>query len=319
MSYIVTGCTGLIASRIALMLLQNGETVIGYEKQFDNEVLDLVFGEKFKSKLHLVEGDILDFDLLQKTVKENNVHTIVHFAAIIGSAVKDNPRIATMINTEGTLNVFEVARLNNCRVVWSSSSGAFPKETPDVSGESPTMDKYIFYPWGLYGAAKLFGENCARYYSEEYGTKIVTLRYVPIMFGPGQKRGLTGDIIRELMLKPALGKKGTVPFGGAMLNWLHVDDAAHIAILACKMAEKKSAVYNVGGLFEKIDVLFDYVKTLLPDAEMELVSGEFTGPKYEYDDSLTTEELGFKPKYDLKEGVKKTINETRVFNNLPPV
>jgi nucleoside-diphosphate-sugar epimerase len=275
-----------------------------------------VFGEEYKSKLKLQEGDILDFDLLQKTIKENKVHTIIHFVAVMGSAIKANPRIASKINVEGTLNVFEAARLNDCKVVWSSSSGAFPKETPKIEGTSATMDKYIFYPWGLYGAAKLFGENCARFYSDEYGTKIVTLRYVPIMFGAGQKRGVTGDIVRELIIKPALGKKSVVPFGNAMLNWLYVDDAAYAAVLASKMVEKKSAVYNIGGHFETMQALFDFVKSLLPDAEMQLLQEDYTGPRYEYDDALTKSELGFTPKYSLKEGVKIAINETRKFYNL---
>jgi len=218
MSYLITGCTGLIASRIAKILLQNGEEVVGYEKKPDEEVIRLEFDEKLRSKLKIIEGDVLDFDLLRNTIKENDVRSIIHFAAVIGNPIRNNPRISTMINAEGTLNVFEAARLDGCNVVWASSAGAFPKVTPDVNMGQATLDKYIFYPWGLYGAAKLFGENCAQYYSEEYGTKIITLRYIPVMFGPGQKRGVSGDIVRELIIKPALGEKSSVPYGNSTLN-----------------------------------------------------------------------------------------------------
>ena len=82
------------------------------------------------------------------------------------------------------------------------------------------------------------------------------------------------------------------------------------------MVEKKSAVYNIGGHFETMQALFDFVKSLLPDAEMQLLQEDYTGPRYEYDDALTKSELGFTPKYSLKEGVKIAINETRKFYNL---
>jgi nucleoside-diphosphate-sugar epimerase len=100
---------------------------------------------------------------------------------------------------------------------------------------------------------------------------------------------------------------------------LYVDDAAHAAVLACDMVEKQSGVYNIGGIFETMTNLFDYVKSLLPDADMQLLQEDFTGPKYEYDDSLTVSELGFVPKFSLKEGIKNTINDTRKFYNLPQI
>jgi len=320
MSYLVTGYAGLMASRVAKMLMQKGHDVVGFSRSKpDDEVMSFAYGDEFSSKLKIVQGDVLDFDLLQKVIKDNGVNTIIHFAAIIGNLIRDNPRMATMVNANGTLNVFEAARLNNCKVVWSSSSGTFPKETPKIDINSPNLDQYIFYPWGLYGAAKLFGENCATYYSSEFGTKIISLRYNPIMFGPGQKRGISGDVIRELVIKPALGQQSNVPFGNATLDLLYVDDAAEAAIRACDLVDTKSGAYNVGGYFETVRNCFDYVKSLLPEADMHLIEEDYIGPTYAYDTALTKKELGFTPTTSIKDGIKRTINETRKFYNLSEV
>jgi nucleoside-diphosphate-sugar epimerase len=318
MSYLITGFTGLVASRIARKLLENGETVIGYEIKLDSDMLDMVIKNELRGNLKIVTGDIVDLNHLKRTIEEYNVHTIIHFAAIIGDAIKDNPVLATKVNVEGTINVFEAARvLKLKKVVWASSNAVFPTITPSKTCQELKLDDFIYYPWGMYGATKLFGENAAEYYFREYGVDITGLRYGPMLFGAGQQRGKSGDILRELVLKPAVGIPSKVPFGKSTISFLYVEDAARAAFLSCKLPRKNVGVYNIGGFLHPVKELFEYVKSLLPEANMGLIPEYFNGTRYDYDISLTEAELGFKPEYTIQEGIKETINMTRKYYGLP--
>jgi UDP-glucose 4-epimerase len=318
MAYLITGGTGLVGARIVRNLLKDGNRVIAYDYRPDQAMLDMVIGGQVSSNFQEVAGDVLDFDFLVRTIEENGVDTIVHFAAILGDAIKDNPRKASNINVDGTINVFEAARvLHLKKVVWASSNAVFPVNLPYELPRKYKLDEVLFSPWGLYGASKLYGEHASDYYFEQFGVDITAVRYGPMLFGAGQQRGRSGDIIRELVLKPAAGQPGRVPFGDAILHWLYAEDAARAAVLATKVRRAKTAAYNIGGYEHPVKELFEYVKGLLPGAEMELLPGYFNGPRYDYDTSPAERDLGFHPQHTVKEGIKESINIVRQQNGLP--
>jgi nucleoside-diphosphate-sugar epimerase len=318
MACLITGGTGLVASRIARRLAETGKEVVIYDYSPDKDMLEMVIDEKLRPKVKVVKGDILDYDFLAKTIKENNVDSIFHYAAILGDAIKENPCWASKVNVEGTLNCFEAARvLKLKKVVWASSNAVFPTTFPTKLPKEFKPDDYVYYPWGLYGAAKLFGENAAEYYFQQYGVDITAVRYGPLLFGAGQKRGKSGEVIQELVLNPALGKPAKVPYGDDTMLWLYAEDAARAAVLASQTKRTKVGAYNIGGHSYSVKELFNYVKKLLPEAQMELLPGPYNGPCYNFDTALTEKELGFRPQYSVHDGIKESINMMRKHYGLP--
>lgn len=322
MTYLVTGGTGLLGSRIVRDLVKGGDPVIVYDLFMDKSMLEMLLDEDERTLVKLVPGDVVDFDYLMHTVKESNVDIIIHTAAILGEAIEANPRLAAMAGTEGTINIFEIARLLRLKkVVWSSSNAVFASNAffarkynkEYIPNDAP------HHPWGLYGACKSFGENAADYYSQEFGTDITTLRYGAFIFGAGQKRGNPATIVKELILNPALDKAGRVPWGDDAIGWLYVDDAARAAVLACKHCRVKTGAFNIVGHIHSVRELADYVRELIPDANIELLPGYLEGPSWKLETTATEEELGYYPQWSIRQGIKETINMVRRQHSLSEV
>jgi len=64
--------------------------------------------------------------------------------------------------------------------------------------------------------------------------------------------------------------------------------------------------------------LCEYVRTLLPDAQITLTPGVMD-LAWKFDTSVEEEELGYKPEYGIKRGALITINDVRAFAGLPPI
>jgi nucleoside-diphosphate-sugar epimerase len=321
MTYLVTGGTGLVGSRICRQLIDQKDRVIAYDIRPDYDMLDLVFEKTQKRQLSVIEGDIVDFDFLMKIIQENDVDTVIHTAAMLGDANKQNPRWATKVNVEGTINIFEAARLLKLKKVVSASSNAiFPVNFPAELPKEYKLDDIVGRPWALYGAAKFFGENASDFYFEEFGTDITSVRYGAILFGAGQISGHSGTIVRELILKPALGEPTIVHDGDTMLEWLYAEDVARATILATRVKRSRTkTAYNIGGFEHTIKELFDYIKSLLPEAQMELLPGTLGVPSYNFDRTATERDLGFSPRISTQEAIKDIINSIHKKRRVPLV
>ncbi|MFC1970480.1 NAD-dependent epimerase/dehydratase family protein [Chloroflexota bacterium] len=316
MSYLVTGATGLVGSRVVRDLVNIGEPVVGYEQSPNMSILKMLMSEDEIAEVKIVQGDILELDRLMRIARENNIDTIIHLAATLGAETKDNLRQAVRVNVEGTINVFETARLLGMnKVVWASSSTVFTAgkyEKEYIPNDAP------HYPWDLYGSCKAFGENVADYYFQEFGMDITALRYGTI-FGVGQQRGNSATIVRELILNPALGKPGRLTGRDDVLAWTYVDDAARVALLACKYRRGNIGAFNIMGQLHSVKELAAYVRELIPDADIELLPGHYAGPRWKLESAVTEKEVGYHPQWLVKEGIRETINIVRRQHGLPPV
>ena len=96
----------------------------------------------------IVQGDVTDAPSLFRTIRENNVEKIIHTASLLGTESNTNPLMALKVNCEGTICVFEAARVLGLeKVVWSSSHAAFgpPEMYPDeyIPNDAPHYQKWL--------------------------------------------------------------------------------------------------------------------------------------------------------------------------------
>ena len=314
MAYLVTGGTGLIGSRIVCDIIREGKSAVVYDFSPGGSFLEQLLSEKERRQVKIVQGDVTDLPHLIRTVKENNVDKVIHMASLLVDDSRANPPLAIRINCEGTVNVFETARLLGLKkVVWASSITVFgpPEKYPEeyIPNDAP------HYPWGVYGACKSFNENIAAHYIEQHGVDISAIRYGPV-YGAGQQRGMIASIIRELVEKPVMGKPGRVPYGNDSLSWLYVDDAARATFLASKIAKTKTRAFTISGDIHSIKEVADYVRQLLPDADITLLPGS-TGFGFKFDISPLEEETGYRPQWSMERGIKEMINMMRRQQGLP--
>ncbi|MFT4933199.1 MAG: UDP-glucose 4-epimerase, partial [Natronomonas sp.] len=267
---LVTGGTGFLGSYVAEELVAEGHDVVAYDLSTDDRIL---------SKLGIAEdvairrGDVSEATDVIRAVRETGATRVIHLAALLTNAARDNPRTALDVNVVGTNNVLEAARVLDDqieRVAWASSAAVYA--TPD-NYEMPVDEDDLVYPETLYGATKEYNEHQTRVYHEEYGVSHVGLRPT-VAYGPYRETGGSA-FLANIVEKPALGESFSVEYGDQAIDWQHARDIAQAFRLAAfaPEADLGQRVYNVRGELATIREAVETVRTILPDADLT-VSGE---------------------------------------------
>jgi len=317
MVYLVTGGTGHIGSRIVRDLVREGEKVVVYDWFPDRNYLErLLSEEELGSMVKIIQGDVIDLPCLLHTIKENSVEKIIHLAALTNLQSNANPFLAVKVNCEGTICVFEAARILGLKkVVWASSNVCFgpPEKYPEeyIPNDAP------HYPQDVYSATKSFNEVVAAYYFDHYGVDITGIRYEHV-YGVGQRRGVFATMVRELIFNPALGKPGRVSHGESILGWTYVDDAARATVLVSKVPRTKTRAFSLTGDVHSVKEAADYVSELVPGAEITLLPGTLAH-SVKFDTKLIEKEIGYRPQWSLEQGIKETLNMVRREHGLTPI
>jgi nucleoside-diphosphate-sugar epimerase len=323
MSILVTGGAGFIGSHVVRDLVHEGEKVVIYDNIPRTDVLEQLLGrEAIEKSIKVVQGDVTDYALLVKTLKENEIGKIIHLAAVMILEFNANPLLGVKTNLGGTASVFEAARfLGIKRVVWTSSGSVFGPGT--MYKEEYIPNDAPQYPQNLYGGAKSFNELLANHYINRYGLDITALRFV-MVYGYGQMNGRTAAIMRQMVYNPALGKPGKVPAAADnVLGWTYVDDAARATVMAIKASGLKTKAFSVMGRIHSVKEVADVVRSAIPTADINLLplekSQSHTIMTCKYNTTRIEEELGFYQQWTMPQGVIATINAVRKEHGLPAV
>ena len=121
MTYLVTGGFGCIGSYVIRDLLEAGEQVVVYDLTYDLTIPEMVLNEDQINQITFVGGDIVDLPNILQTIKKNDIDRIIHLASWQVPACQAKPPLALKIVSEGTVNIFEAARVFGIeRTVWVS-------------------------------------------------------------------------------------------------------------------------------------------------------------------------------------------------------
>ncbi len=122
----VTGCTGLLGSHLSESLVVLGAEVTGLIRdQIPRNYLSM---SNTIQRMNVVNGDVEDYDLIERILNEYEIQTIFHLAAqtIVGTANR-NPLSTFSTNINGTWNILEAARRNTniTEILIASSDKAY--------------------------------------------------------------------------------------------------------------------------------------------------------------------------------------------------
>jgi len=332
----VTG-TGFVGSYVVRDLLAAGEQVVLYGYfggRGEPATLDL---PDLKFLDHLVDGDVLDrvtavvgdvtdLSAILATVERHNVRSIVHLASKVTAAAVADPLSAIRVNAEGTGNMFEAgARAKLDKVVWASSISVFGPRSIGPSGV--ISDDSAPDPNDVYGSAKLLCERMALGYYDNHGLDVTGLRLSRVYgFGEHVKaaRGSGSAWLQKLLYEPAVGAgPSVVPCGDLNVDFHYVEDVSDAFVRALRHRGGQGRSYLTHGDYRPVAEAFDFVRELLPDADLTLVpglpGGTSTSWSRQYDASGAEADLGIRSRVRMEEGVYRTINQYRVHAGLPPV
>lgn len=310
MAYLITGGTGFIGSHLARELVNMDEEVVLYDFMPNLDAIQDIY-----DKVTIVRGDILDVSELIDAIKRHNIKYIIHLAYLLIPESQRKPIKAIRVNCEGTANIFEVGRLLDIeRVVWASSISVYGEE--GYYGDKYVNEDDPVKPLNVYGACKALNEFISLHYYNTYGLDVIGLRFT-VVYGPGRRRGATA-FASELIEKPALGEPVTVEYGDQEIDWQYVKDAVKAIKLALKVKSVKHRIFNTGGYLKTVKEVAEYIKSLIPDAVIEVKPGKL-GWQMKFDISRAKEELGYIPSYTVEEGIKEHINTIRKLRGLSPI
>ena len=199
-------------------------------------------------RIHFVEGDICDADLVARVMADHDIDTIVHFAAeshVDRSITGPDAFIRT--NLEGTHTL-----LASARSAWLSGSGREHRfhhvSTDEVYGslapDDPAFTETTRYePNSPYSASKAGSDHLVRAYQHTYGLQVTTSNcsnnYGPYHF-PEKLIPLCLTRILDGGVIPVYGD------GSNIRDWLYVEDHAR-GIARILETGTPGEVYNIGG------------------------------------------------------------------------
>lgn len=237
----VTGGAGFIGTSLISKLYENNHITI-----FDNLTRNTLKSTKLLShpNIKLVEGNILDKDLLKKEAE--NAQIFIHAAAIAGIDNTTRSAVNTLrVNILGTLNSLEVAKEIGTveRFLEFSTSEIFGTKAFNVNEEDDTVIGAVGEARWTYAVSKLAGEHFAHSYYKEFNLPAVTVRPFNI-YGPGQ----TGEGAISVIIRKALNNEDIVIFGdGSQIrSWCYIDDMVNALMLCLSVKNAVGESFNLG-------------------------------------------------------------------------
>lgn len=163
---LITGANGQLGTELATALSDR----FGSDRVVTS---DVAAEGRHRGILH-EQLDVTNLENLHATVEQHEVTQIYHLAATLSATGETKPEWAWNLNMCGLLNVLEIARQKRLdKVFWPSSIAVFGPTTPKrLSPQSTVME-----PRTVYGISKLAGEGWCRWYFENHGVDVRSIRY----------------------------------------------------------------------------------------------------------------------------------------------
>ena len=279
---LVTGGSGFIGSHVVDALLK---------RKYKVTIFDLETPKRKDVKF--IKGSLLNKDLVKFALKK--INSVFHLAAVSDiNKVKSIPVKTIETNILGTTIILEASRnLNVDRFIFAGSVYSYSSAG------------------NLYTTSKTASELIIKNYQLLFGRKFTILRYATA-FGP---RNRNVDAI-SIFVKKALKNQDLVIHGNGQQkrNYVYVEDLAEGSMIALKEKTKNKiitlasnqnvSIFNLAKIIIKLTksksrIIFDKKNRRIDDFESY----------YIYNKKNLSNSINWKPRNDLKNGLRKYITE----------
>lgn len=258
---LLTGGTGYIASHAAVCLAQADYEVVLYDNLSNSNYNVLSKLKKITGKqIKFIEGDVRNKEKLEKTLLNNSIDAVIHFAGLKSVAESvGNPIKYYDCNVGGSISLLKAMKATNVRsIIFSSSASVYGNSLNRAIDENHQVS-----PINPYAKSKLQIEEILKDISIlDNSWHISCLRY----FNPtgAHISGLIGEdskcVPDNLMPRIANVAKGILPYievygkdydtkdGTGIRDFIHVMDLAEGHLAALESLKKNSGfhIFNLG-------------------------------------------------------------------------
>ncbi len=313
-TYLVTGSAGFIGFHTAKKMLEKGARVIGVDNF--NSYYDVALKEARNGELEkfphftLYRGTIADVDFVRKVFSENTIDTVCHLAAQAGVrySIKEPYRYVET-NLVGFVNVLNEAKEKGVKnFVFASSSSVYGQAEAAPFLETASCDK----PLSLYAATKKSNELMAYTYHHLFGMNCMGLRFFTV-YGPWGRPDMAMVSFTKAIYEGS--SIGVFNNGDMKRDFTYIDDIVDGVIAACEHPFPFEII-NLGNnnpvqLAAMIETL---EKEIGKSAVKEFLPMQPGDVLETYADSTKAQEkLGWTPKTNLEEGVRKFVAWYRLY------
>ena len=318
MKVLITGGAGFIGSHLADRLVERGDQVVLLDDLSTGRLTNIEHLDN-RTDAEFVRGSILDTDLVDHLVSK--VDLVFHLAAAVGvSLIVEKPLESLITNIRGTETVVEKAHKYGKRILVTSSSEIYGKNTSDSLSEDD--DRILGSPlksrWS-YSEAKAIDEILAYTYWREKGLETVIVRLFNTV-GPRQT-GSYGMVVPRFVGQ-ALQNLPITIFGDGLQTrcFCYVGDVVEGLIALSEHADAFGQVFNIGGTEEVSvrDLAMRVIDLTGSRSELEFIPYEVA---YEegFEDMIrrvpntgrAKRMVGFEPSMNLDDIIRLVIDEQR--------
>ncbi|MBP6662159.1 MAG: NAD(P)-dependent oxidoreductase [Paludibacter sp.] len=270
-------------------------------------------GSYLQKKLEKTEHELILVDIANGTnicdwqqVKQyEGMDVIVHLANLsFVPASYEQPKKFYETNYLSTLNMLELCRLNNAKMVFFSSYIYGHPQYQPIDENHPTQ---AFNP---YSQTKVICESLCEGYNRDFKVPITIFRPFNI-YGTGQNP----DFLIPSIIQQAKTGKIVIKDDRPKRDYIHVEDIidAIITAIETENTDKSIQKFNLGsGVSYSVKEIVDMVRGLF-DTEIEYICTHEIRPNDVMDTiadiSKIQNELHWKPSISILEGLTKMVSE----------
>lgn len=318
---LVTGGAGFIGSNFVKYMLEKypDYNIINIDALTYAGNLENLKNIGDKSNYTFIKTDIRDRDKIVDIFENNDVTTVVNFAAEshVDRSIEE-PEAFLTTNIIGTQVLLDIAKKywkvnpddKYCKE-YKPSVKYLQISTDEVYGALGKTGMFVetmpLMPNSPYSASKASADLIVRAYHETFGIPINITR-CSNNYGPYQ----FPEKLIPLMINNCLKEKDLPVYGDGMQvrDWLHVADHCS-AIDTVLHKGVDGEVYNIGGNNEKanIEIVKLIISTLGKSEKLIKFVKDRPGHdrRYAIDNTKITTQLGWKPEYTFEQGMTETI------------
>jgi UDP-glucose 4-epimerase len=302
MKVLVTGGAGFIGSHLVDALLQQGYQVV----VVDN--LSTGHPENINPAATFYQADICNSEL-EGIFEKERPELVNHQAAqTVIQKSNEDPVLDARQNILGSLNlILQCLRFGVKKAVYASSAGVYgePKYRP-------VDENHPINPVSYYGISKHTVEHYLYLAHLQHRLGYVILRYSNV-YGPRQNTEGEAGVVAIFTRQMLQGERPTIfGKGNKTRDYIHVSDVATANIMA--MERDRNGVYNIGTGVETSDQeMFNLLAELTGYQSNPHYAPVRKGEIYKncLNWSKAQKELGWQPRFLLREGLRETVNYYR--------
>jgi len=293
---LVTGGAGYVGSALIPRLLERGHDVAVLDTYWYGDVFSDL---KSNPNLHQIKGDIRDKSLISEVMDDQDA--VIHLACISNDPSFDlNPSLGFSINLLAFPHLVSSAKESGVkRFIYASSSSVYGvKDIPNVKEDATPQ------PLTDYSRFKLACEEILHNSADDMPFTIIRPATVC-----GYAPRLRLDLVVNILTINGLEAKVIKVDGGSQLRPnINIKDMVSVyeTVLDAPIKNINGKTFNAGYENHSVGEIANIVKSVVTDAEIIIVPTN-DNRSYHINSDKIRQELGFKPRYTIREAVETLV------------